>query len=160
MRRLTIIIATATLLLLASCQGRERMASSPMATQRDGSKVAVGPEAGKVTLLHFWAVWCGPCRMELPAFVEFAKANESDKLRWVAVANDPSFDVVDEHLRKEGIAMESLLDPQGATMNSWKVDAIPTTIVLDGEGRELARYVGAHNWNDRGQQDEILKLAR
>lgn len=160
MRRLTILIATATVLLFTSCQGRERVASSPMATQRDGSKVAVGHEAGKVTLLHFWAVWCGPCRMELPAFVEFAKANESEKLRWVAVANDPSFEVVDEHLRREGIAMESLLDSTGATMNSWQVNAIPTTIVLDGSGKELARYVGAQNWNDRGKQDEILNLVR
>ena len=160
MRRLTILATALALLFTASCGRPERGASSPMATQRDGSEVAVGPEAGKVTLVHFWAVWCGPCRMELPGFVKFAKENESEKLRWVAVANDPSFDVVDEHLRKEGIAMESLLDPKGASLNAWKVDAIPTTIVLDGSGRELARYVGAHNWNDRGQQDEILKLAR
>lgn len=156
MHRLTILIAATALLFLSSCGRPEGRASSPMAEQRDGSSVAVGPEAGKVTLVHFWAVWCGPCRAELPTFVEFARANEGDRLRWVAVANDPSFDVVDEHLRKAGIEMDTLLDPRGATLGSWNVSAIPTTIVLDGSGNELARYVGAHDWNDREHRKAVL----
>jgi hypothetical protein len=54
--------------------------------------------------------------------------------------------------------METLLDPRGELMSSWQVNAIPTTIVLDGDGRELARYVGAHDWNDPGQRDAVLRF--
>ncbi|MGK2856738.1 MAG: TlpA family protein disulfide reductase [Thermoanaerobaculia bacterium] len=156
MRKLTILIAATTLLLLSSCGRPEGTASSPTAEKRDGTSGAVGPEAGKVTLVHFWAVWCGPCRAELPTFVEFARANAGERLRWVAVANDPSFKVVDEHLRKSGIEMDTLLDPRGATLNSWNVRAIPTTIVLDGSGNELARYVGARDWNDPEHRKSVL----
>lgn len=163
MRRLTILITALTLMLLASCGRTSEPVSSSVAataTGRDGSSVAIGPEAGKITLVHFWATWCGPCRYELPSFVEFAKANEGPRLRWVAVANDPSFDVVDEHLRREGIAMETLLDPEGSSMRSWNIDAIPTTIVLDGKGNEVARFIGARDWNNVSQRDEVLNLAR
>ena len=156
MRQLMLLITFATVVLLSSCGRPERAGSSPLAAQRDGSEVTVGPEAGKVTLVHFWAVWCGPCRAELPEFVEFARAHEGERLRWVAVANDPSFDVVDEHLRNAGIELDTLLDPRGATMSSWQVNAIPTTIVLDGSGNELARYVGAQNWNDARHRDTVL----
>lgn len=160
MRRLTFFIALLSFTLLASCSRTETASVSRVAQARDGSNVTIGPEAGKVTLVHFWATWCGPCRYELPSFVEFAKANEGERLRWVAVANDPGFDVVDEHLKQDGISMETLLDPRGSTMNAWQVRAIPTTIVLDGSGRELARYVGARDWKDPAQQSEVLAFSR
>lgn len=161
MRRLLIAVAALlTLLFFASCSRTETGRGTTSATGRDGKAVAVGPEAGKITLLHFWATWCGPCKYELPSFVEFAKASEGPKLRWVAVANDPDFGVVDEHLRGAGIAMDTLLDPHGAALRGWQVQAIPTTIVLDGNGKELARYVGMHDWNDPKQREEVLALAR
>ena len=56
--------------------------------------------------------------------------------------------------------MDTLLDPHGSTLRDWKVQAIPTTIVLDGEGKELARYVGMHDWSDPKQRAEVLALAR
>jgi thiol-disulfide isomerase/thioredoxin len=160
MRRLALLIALLSLALLASCSRTETASGTGSARSRDGKEVVITPEAGKVTLVHFWATWCGPCRYELPSFVEFARANEGDKLRWIAVANDPDFGVVDEHLRDAGISMETLLDPQGSTLRGWKVQAIPTTIVLDGSGNELARYVGMHDWNDPKQREEVLAFAR
>ena len=161
MRRLSIVSATLlAILLLTSCTRTERSAGNSSAVGRDGNEVAVGPEAGKITLVHFWGTWCGPCKYELPSFVEFAKASEGPKLRWIAIANDPDFGAVDEHLRGAGIEMDTLLDPHGATMRGWQVQAIPTTIVLDGSGNELARYVGMHDWNDPKQREAVLAFAR
>jgi len=161
MRRLPILFALVSLIALGSCSGRESPAiGTGVALGRDGTKVTIGPEPGKVTLVHFWATWCGPCRYELPSFVEFAKANEGPKMRWIAVANDPTFAEVDEHLKSSGIAMETLLDPQGSAIRKWQIEAIPTTIVFDSSGAEVARYVGAHNWNDPKQRDAVLKLMR
>lgn len=160
MRRLTLLIALASLLALASCSRRESSSGPAVALGRNGTNVTVAAEPGKVTLLHFWATWCGPCRYELPSFVAFAKANAGPRLRWVAVANDPTFGEVDEHLRSTGITMDTLLDPRGDVMRKWQVDSIPTTIVLDGDGRELARYIGAHDWSDPKQRDAVLAFAR
>jgi thiol-disulfide isomerase/thioredoxin len=160
MRRATLLITLISFMLLASCSRTEAPSSSPVAQGRDGGSVVISPEEGKVTLVHFWATWCGPCMYELPSFVAFAKASEGDRLRWVAVANDRTFEVVDQHLERSGIAMETLLDPHGSTMRSWQVNAIPTTIVLDASGTEVARYVGAHNWNDPRQREAVLAFAR
>ncbi len=160
MRRLPILLIAATLFIFVSCSRPEAPAGAAKLQGRDGSEVTVGPEAGKVTLVHFWATWCGPCRMELPGFVEFAKANEGDKLRWVAIANDPTFAIVDEHLSAGGIKMETLLDPHGSALRTWQINSIPTTIVLDGSGNELARYIGARDWSNPKQRDEILAFAR
>jgi len=161
MRRLTILLALVSLIALGSCSGKESPSTGTgVALTRDGSRVTIAPEAGKVTLVHFWATWCGPCRYELPSFVEFAKANEGPRMHWIAIANDPTFEEVDEHLRGAGIRMDTLLDPQGATLRKWQVEAIPTTIVFDSGGNEVVRYVGAHNWNDPRQRDAVLALMR
>jgi thiol-disulfide isomerase/thioredoxin len=161
MRRLSILLALVSLIALGSCSGKESPSTGTgVALRRDGTRVTIAPEAGKVTLVHFWATWCGPCVYELPAFAEFAKANEGPKLHWVAVANDPTFEEVDAHLRSSGVAMETFLDPQGAVIRKWQVEAIPTTIVFDSAGSEVARFVGARNWNDPQQREAVLKFVK
>jgi thiol-disulfide isomerase/thioredoxin len=160
MRRLTTLLVLLSLIALVSCSKKESASGVGVALGRNGANVTIAPEAGKVTLVHFWATWCGPCRYELPSFVEFAKANEGPKLHWIAVANDPTFEEVDAHLRGAGIAMDTLLDPNGAVMQKWQVDSIPTTIVFDGKGNEVARYVGMHDWSDPKQRDAVLAFAR
>ncbi|MFA6957815.1 MAG: TlpA disulfide reductase family protein [Thermoanaerobaculia bacterium] len=161
MRRLTILLALVSLIALGSCSGKESPSTGTgVALRRDGSRVTIAPESGKVTLVHFWATWCGPCVYELPSFVKFAKANEGPRLHWVAVANDPTFEEVDAHLRSSGIAMDTFLDPQGAVLRKYQIESIPTTIVFDTKGNEVARYVGMHDWEDPKQREAVLALAR
>lgn len=128
------------------------------ALDRSGDRVALQTNGAPITLLHFWGTWCGPCREELPSFVEFARKQQTRGARLVAVARDPGYQEVDDFFQKSGLHFETLVDPSGATLDKWGVDAIPTTIVLDRNGDELARYVGSREWNSLDQQREIARV--
>jgi len=102
---------------------------------------------GTVLVVNFWGSWCAPCRGEAPVLaalsrqcqpqgVRFAGADERDD-RLSAVAFERSY----------GISYPSLYDPAGqiplAFRGSVPVDAIPSTIVIDRQGRIAARVIGA-----------------
>ncbi len=126
---------------------------------RDGRAVKIEPIDGKTTLVHFWGTWCGPCRAELPSFVAFAEAHH-DNLRYIAVADDPSFEKVDGFLREQNLTLNTTIDPKGTVLRAWKVSAVPTTFVLDSRGNVVNRYVGFTNWNDRFIEEQVMNAAR
>ncbi len=136
-----------------------REVSPSVALGRTGESVEVSAVPGaRMTLVHFWGTWCGPCRNELPVFTEFAAEFESKGVSYVAIANDPDFKRVDNYLREEGIQLDFLLDPRGSVMRKWKVNAVPTTFVISPEGNILARYTGMVDWSNPLQRKEILRL--
>ena len=138
-----------------------RKISPTVAMARGGESVDISAVPGaKLTLVHFWGTWCGPCRDELPVFAEFAAEFESIGVAYVTIANDPDFQRVDNYLRDEGVELEYLLDPRGSVMRKWDVRAVPTTFVISPDGNILARYTGMVNWSNTLQRKEILRLGK
>jgi thiol-disulfide isomerase/thioredoxin len=140
--------AVAALLLALACS------PAPRPHDRDGRPVTINLRGGSVTLLHFWAAWCGPCRQELPAFLSFAVQHH---LRVIAISQDPGFASADRFLRENHIAMETLLDSDGRFGAANHIRVIPTTIACDRDGNVIERFDQSVDWRDPAVARRILR---
>ena len=113
----------------------------------DGKALGVDAFKGKFVVLNFWATWCPPCRAEMPSMSELhAKYADKDLVVYaVSVQEDPG--TVKNYLRDKQYAFPIVLDPDGAVSKLFVGSGIPTTYVLDREGRAIAGMVGGREWN-------------
>ena len=104
----------------------------------DGFKVEGNDEA---ILFNFFATWCPPCRAEMPELNEFAKKHEGEVTFYAVNLQEPK-DTVDKFLKDNGYTMPVLLDLKGEAADTYKVRAIPTTYVIDRDGKILLKKIG------------------
>lgn len=88
---------------------------------------------GKVTVINFWATWCPPCRAEMPELSLFA-GKHSAAVNFYAINIQETPDKVTGYLQQNNLAMPILLDKQGDVARTFRINAIPTTIVADKQG--------------------------
>ena len=117
-------------------------------TDQDGGTHNLADWQGKVVLLNFWAVSCVPCREEMPSLNRLEKEMGGEDFAVVPVAfgyNHPGG--LSRFITKYEIdALPVLLDPARALSAQMGVIAPPVTVVLDREGREVARLIGGADW--------------
>jgi thiol-disulfide isomerase/thioredoxin len=101
-----------------------------------GPAVAV-PAAGKVTVLNFWATWCPPCREELPELDKFARDNPA--VAFYAVDLQEPAAKVRDFLKQNGYSFPVLLDSGGSAAQAYRINAIPTTVVIDKSGLKFRK---------------------
>lgn len=105
--------------------------------------------AGKVVLLNLWATWCTPCREEMPALDRLQKALGSDNFEVVALSIDRGgVDASRKFL--DGIKVEALklyVDATAKAGGALKAVGLPTTLLIDRQGREIGRYIGPAEWD-------------
>jgi thiol-disulfide isomerase/thioredoxin len=106
---------------------------------------------GRYLLLNLWATWCAPCVKELPALSGLKQAMGNRKLAVVAV--DVGRDSADEagKFLKSHHADELTVyrDTNAAFLHAFGAYGLPLTVLIDPQGREVARAVGAVSWNDK-----------
>jgi thiol-disulfide isomerase/thioredoxin len=115
----------------------------------EGEETGFDAWPGKVVLLNFWATWCPPCLKEMPAIDRLAAAMEGEDFEVVVVSTDRgSPDKPRRWLDENGIeTLEFRHDPRMAAARSAGLLGQPTTLILDREGREIARYQGEADWD-------------
>lgn len=97
---------------------------------------------GKVVLVNFWATWCGPCRKETPDLVSLANELRSKGLEVVGISLDQTRDVIPPFVASYNIPYPILVAPPGSALTS-QIRSIPTTLLIDKEGRVAKQYIGA-----------------
>jgi thiol-disulfide isomerase/thioredoxin len=104
--------------------------------------------AGKVVLLNIWATWCVPCREEMPALDKLEEKLGGKDFAVVAVNIDKGgAEKAAAFLKETGATHLPLYtDPTGKVFATLKAVGMPTTLVLDRKGREIARLVGPADW--------------
>ena len=129
-------------------------------TQAGGpGKVSPKETAGKVTIIHFWATWCPPCRAEFPEFAGYATAIKDDpKVAVIPVSLDESPSAVPPFVQKYGRGVAAYTDG-GKLAEAMGVASIPETVLLDKSGRVAFESVGAQDWSQGGIGQLVKELA-
>ena len=111
----------------------------------EGTTLSLDDFEGEVVVLNFWASWCGPCRVEQPELNAAADALGDLPVQFLGVNIDDTVPNALAHKREFDVPYESLFDPSSAYASQFGAvgpRSIPTTIVIDAEGRVAARLFG------------------
>lgn len=122
----------------------------------NGEKWSLGEQRGKVVLVNFWATWCPPCRVETPALVDLHKkyAEQGFTVAGISMDEDPQ-DTVPSFVTRYGIPYP-ILTPTSEMSLIDRVEALPTSILIDKSGRIARTYVGLVT--EVGLSDDIEAL--
>jgi thiol-disulfide isomerase/thioredoxin len=113
-----------------------------------GNAVSLSEFAGKLVLVNLWATWCEPCLREMPS-LERLQSHLGDKITVVAISEDRGGSkTVEPFIDKFGLkSFKIYLDPKSAAGRAFKVEGLPTSFLIDREGRVLGRVEGAAEWD-------------
>jgi thiol-disulfide isomerase/thioredoxin len=103
---------------------------------------------GYVVLLNFWATWCYPCRAEMPSMNALYQRYRDKGFTIIAIASDaPGRMAVAPYAEQQNLLFPVLLDPQNTVGTRLQVSGIPTSYLLDHQGRVASIQVGARDWH-------------
>lgn len=109
----------------------------------DDKTVKSSDFAGKVVILDFWATWCGPCRMEIPGFIELQKQYADKGLVVIGVSLDQDgASAVKPFAEKMGINYPIVLGDETIVSAFGGIEGIPTTFIIDRTGNIVRKHVG------------------
>ena len=162
--------SAALALLLASCsrpsssptrelksQGQRKPAPNFSLKDADGNAVNLADYRGKVVLINFWATWCGPCEAEIPWFIEFEKKYKDQGFAVLGVSmDDDGWKSVRPYIASHKINYRIMIGSEVVSQQFGEIEALPTSFVLDREGRIASNHVGLVDKVD--YQNEIVKL--
>lgn len=126
----------------------------------DGAGMAMSLKdfRGKIVLLNLWATWCAPCREEMPSLDRLQQELGSDTFEVVALAVDRTGAAAAQKFLDEiGVkGLKLYADPTTRSGSALKAIGMPTTILIDAEGREIGRLPGPAEWDS----DDAKNLIR
>lgn len=133
----------------------------PQALGKDtkGNPIDLGNYRGKVTIVTFWASWCGPCRRELPVLGQFQSVIGRDALEVVAVNFKESRDDFRSVVRaNRKLELTYVHDQFGRASDAYGVNSLPHMFILDHEGKVAFTHRGYSEESLPGIVQEILSL--
>jgi thiol-disulfide isomerase/thioredoxin len=110
----------------------------------DNKEVKLSSLKGKVVLLDFWATWCGPCKIEIPWFIEFQQKYGPQGLQVVGVSIDDTVEKLKPYVAQmkmnymvlQGLDQDALQDAYGPMFG------IPVTVLISRDGKVCTKHVG------------------
>jgi len=152
----TSIIAILALLLLAhgfmaspSPAAENRQAAYFSLKNLAGDEVSLDQLKGKYLLINFWATWCGPCKIEMPSLQALHERFKSENFEVLAISNDMFGEkVVRPYIEANHFAFPVLLDQNLKVSHQYGVVTLPTSFLVDPEGKIIGVLNGAIDWQE------------
>lgn len=115
----------------------------------DGGEHSLGEFRGKVTVLNFWAVWCAPCRKEMPSLDALEQALGGEDFAVLPIATGRNtLPAIEKLYADTGVtSLPIYTDLPQALSREMGVFGLPVTVILDRDGQEIARMTGDADWN-------------
>jgi thiol-disulfide isomerase/thioredoxin len=113
----------------------------------DGTNVRLSEYKGKTVFLNFWATWCPPCRAEMPSMEILYQRFRGKGLEFLAVDIQESNKDVADFMKEYKLTFPMALDSTGKVSGNYGIQGIPTTFIIDRDGKIIAAAVGGRNWD-------------
>lgn len=127
-------------------------------TDREGRRHRLADYRGKVVIVNFWSVWCRPCRKEMPSMQRAWEQLQDRGVMLVAVNYGDTPENVAAFFSNLSVDFPVLLGGDQAMVDTWGVKGLPTTYVVDPQGRLAYKLVGEREWDDPSILAKVLAL--
>jgi peroxiredoxin len=152
------------LVIMLSAPATADVLNSPAPTfslpDRSGNIVSLDDYKGQVVLMNFWASWCGPCRQEMPLLEELHQRYAPLGFTLLGINVEEDSSLADSFLAGTPVEFPILYDRSNAVSKAYDVIAMPTTIIVDREGRVRFIHHGYKAGYENDYQDQVRTLIR
>lgn len=125
----------------------------------DGLPVSIRWPSSRISIVHFWATWCEPCRDELPGLLALSRDLRAHDIDIVAVAVSDQWTAIRAFFGGV-VPPEVVVLDDPAAHKRYGTSTLPDTYVVDRAGRLVERYHGARDWRSAAARDHLLTLVR
>ncbi|AEJ19734.1 TlpA family protein disulfide reductase [Gracilinema caldarium] len=115
----------------------------------DSKYINIKDFSGSYVLLNFWATWCPPCKAEMPSMETFYKTFKDKKLTIFAISTGEKPDTVKAFIKANPHSFPIGLDVSGQLGAIFASRGIPTTYIINPEGKAIAGTIGGRDWMDK-----------
>ncbi|MFB1486911.1 MULTISPECIES: TlpA family protein disulfide reductase [unclassified Thiocapsa] len=113
---------------------------------------------GKPVILNFWATWCPPCRAEMPSMQRAHETVAVEGISVIAVNVGEDAETIAHFLSETDVAFPIPMDIDSEVVQSYPVKGLPTTFVIDPQGRLVYSAAGEREWDDPALLDQVRAL--
>ena len=137
---------------------RAKLADDFTIPTADGKTFKLSAHRGRTVFVNFWATWCPPCLEEMPAMERLWRAQKGSGLVMLAVAVDHDPKLVTPFVERHGLTFAVGLDTKMELAQAYTVRALPSSFVIDRDGRLAALAIGPRVWDNVAAHSLIERL--
>ena len=128
--------------------------------EHDGGEATLQDYKGKWVLVNFWATWCAPCRHEMPMLNALQKefGGESFEILTIATGRNPPKSIAKFFTETRITNLPQHRDPKQALASQMGIFGLPITVLIDPEGKEVARLRGDADWSSESARAIVASL--
>jgi peroxiredoxin len=153
-KKMAVVLMVTGLFTAAAQAGVEgKLAPDFTLKSRSGENIKLSELRGDVVMINFWASWCAPCRQEMPLLEEMHKKYSDLGFVLLGVNVEEDSSLAEDLLREIPVSFPILYDNTNAVTKLYKVVAMPSTVIVDRDGK--MRYL--HRGYLPGYEDEYVK---